>query len=98
MTHKEYFKEAWQKQVEEWKSWRWYEWTAQIVWLAIVVAMFYYGVTLIIYAMQEASLAGVNPNGPLGLLISFSPLLFVFSLFAVHAAYRSIVNIIFAHL
>ena len=70
------------------------EWVAETIWLAILVSIIYYGVHGIIYAMHAASDAGVNPNGPIGILLTFAPLILVFIVFFANWLFSGLVRFI----
>ncbi len=68
------------------------EWVAETIWLAILVAMIYYGV----YGTIEFfSTTTINPHSSLGWFVSFLPLWFVFAIFIVHWAFSSLVATVF---
>ena len=90
-----YTAENWRLFVAYWKDAPPREWVVQTLWLVILVAMFYYGVHGIIYAMHTASDMGVDPNGPIGWLLTFAPIILVFVFFMVHWAFSSGVKILF---
>lgn len=81
--------------VAYWKAAPAREWIVETLWLIILVSMFYYGVHGTIYAMHTASDAGVDPNGPIGWLLTFAPFILVFAIFMVHWAFSSGVRILF---
>ncbi len=66
-------------------------WVAEILWLTIVVAMFYYGIQGIMLVFSS----GLDPNSALGWFVSFLPLYFVAVLFAVHAVFSTLVKAVF---
>ena len=67
-------------------------WVAEIFWLIIVVAMFYYGIQAIMNVYEGS---GIDPNSVLGWFISFLPLYFVALLFAAHAMFSTLVKAVF---
>lgn len=91
-SFKEYSKESWTNQIAEWKSWKWYEWVAQTSWLIILVSMF----AGFLYGFEYVgSNPDVNPNGPIGALLSISPLLMVAAIFLAHWLYGKFVRFVF---
>ena len=91
----EYNKEAWTKAVTEWKSWVWQEHVAQCTWLVILVALFYYGTHGVIASLKYASEAGVDPNGPIGILLTFIIFVPVIAIFVAHWLYSKFVHFLF---
>lgn len=81
--------------VAYWRAASLREWIVETLWLIILVSMFYYGAHGVVYTMHTASDAGVNPNGLIGILLTFSPFILVFGIFAVHWLFSSIVEIVF---
>ena len=67
-------------------------WVAEILWLIILVAMFYYGAHGIVGFFKTTT---IDPNSGLGWFVSFLPLYFVAVLFAVHAVFSRIVSAVF---
>lgn len=67
-------------------------WVAEILWLAILVAMFYYGIYGTIGFFETTTL---DPHSALGLFMSFLPLWFVFAIFMAHWGFSSLVKTIF---
>jgi len=72
------------------------EWVAETIWLAIVVSIFYYGINGVMAGMEWASNAGVDPNGPVGILLTFAPLILVFIIFFANWIYSGVVRFIFS--
>ena len=91
----EYNKEAWATQVAIWKDWAWQEWVAQTGWLVILVAILYYGVHGIIASLKYASESGVDPNGPIGILLTFIIFVPVIAIFVAHWLYSKFVHFLF---
>ena len=90
-----YIAEGFRGMVTYWRNAPPREWVAEAIWLGILVALFYYGIHGIMYAMHTASDMGVDPNGPIGWLLTFSPIIFVFVLFSVQSVFSGICRIIF---
>ena len=95
-SFKEYNREVWLEFYMRWNYAPWYEWVAQITWLAILVSLFYYGVHGVIFLLHSASDAGVDPNGPIGILLTFGIFLPVVAIFVAHWLYGKIVGFIFS--
>ena len=95
-SFKEYNREAWLEFYMRWNYAPWYEWAAQITWLAILVSLFYYGTHGVIFLMHYASDAGVDPNGPVGILLTFGIFLPVVAILVAHWLYRKIIRFLFS--
>lgn len=66
-------------------------WVAEILWLIILVAMFYYGIQGIMLVFKSS----LDPNSALGWFVSFLPLYLIAILFAVHAIFSTLVKAVF---
>jgi len=95
-SFKEYNREVWLEFYMRWNYAPWYEWVAQITWLVILVAIFYYGVHGIIDTLHYASDVGVDPNGPVGILLTFIIFLPVVAVFVAHWLYGKLLRFIFS--
>ena len=79
-----------------WNYAPWYEWVAQITWLAILVSSFYYGVHGVVFLLHYASEIGVDPNGAVGILLTFVIFLPVIAIFLAHWLYRKLIRFLFS--
>ena len=94
-SFKEYNRDAWLEFYMRWNYAPWYEWVAQITWLAILVSLFYYGVQGVIFSLHYASGAGVDPNGLVGALMTFVIFLPVVAIFVAHWLYGKLIRFLF---
>jgi hypothetical protein len=94
-SFKEYGRESWAIQVELWKDWGWQEWAAQTGWLVILVAILYYGVHGVVGTLRYASDSGVDPNGPIGILLTFVIFVPVIAIFVGNWLYSKFVHFLF---
>ena len=95
-SFKEYNREVWLEFYMRWNYAPWYEWVAQITWLAILVSIFYYGTHGIISLMHYASDTGVDPDGAVGILLTFVIFLPVIAIFVAHWLYGKLIRFIFS--
>ena len=86
------FKEGCVNAYNYWRNAPLRQWVAEITWLSILVAMFYYGIYGIIGFFETTQL---DPDSAMGWFVSFLPVYFVVAIFAVHAAYSTIVKTVF---
>lgn len=95
-SFKEYNREAWLEFYIKWNYAPWYEHVAQITWLAILVSLFYYGAHGVIFLLHYASDIGVDPNGIVGVLLTFAIFLPVIAIFLAHWLYGKLIRFLFS--
>lgn len=88
-----YMAEGFRKSVAYWRKASLRMWVAEILWLIILVAMFYYGAYGIVNYYE--SVTNIDPNSAFGWFISFLPIYFIFVIFIVHWMFSSLVSTVF---
>lgn len=94
-SFKEYNREAWLEFYMRWNYAPWYEWVAQITWLAILISLFYYGAHGVVSILDYASDAGILENSLFGVLLTFAIFLPVIAIFVAHWLYGKLIRFIF---